>query len=175
MNYIRKIWTIFLDILFPQICLRCKDYLSLEEDKDNLLCSTCFNQIKFYKNAFFLKNGNILIKVFSSGKPSIKALINAYRYKNMDEASLVLLRLIDKFLAENKLIDRHKAIILKENDEIISILTKKLANELGIPIKNRLEKDNKDLFFFIEESYDESTDILKEYKGFTILSLMDSD
>jgi len=57
MELIYKLKNIFLDILFPSICLNCKKDL-LETEKENKICRKCIESIRVYSSFFCPKCKN---------------------------------------------------------------------------------------------------------------------
>jgi len=51
MGFIYKLKNIFFDILFPPICLSCKNNL-LETEKENKICQRCLDSIQIYSSFF---------------------------------------------------------------------------------------------------------------------------
>lgn len=51
MKLLAKTKDLILDILFPPICIGCKNYL-LESEKSEKICMKCFNSIKIYSSFF---------------------------------------------------------------------------------------------------------------------------
>ncbi len=51
MKLLAKTKSLILDILFPPLCIGCKDYLS-ESEKSQKICRQCFNSIKIFSSFF---------------------------------------------------------------------------------------------------------------------------
>jgi len=51
MDILLKIKSVILDILFPAICLNCREYLS-DQEKPNKICQKCLNSIQTYSSFF---------------------------------------------------------------------------------------------------------------------------
>ena len=120
-------WQTALDILFPPVCLGCRSYLISYEEKENLLCGSCFNGVRIYSNIVRPDPRFNLIAVSSYENTALRELIHHFKYNGFLAAQIPLEKLIVKWLANN-------------SDLVSSILD---SGSLIVPVplhKNRLRK-----------------------------------
>jgi len=93
MTLFKTIWEFTLDIFFPPICLNCKTYLQKQE-KEDLLCGSCFRNIKIFKTVLRPEKEFILAAVSSYDEPALKELIHYFKYKRFIKAGQTMEKLL---------------------------------------------------------------------------------
>ena len=101
---IKIIWQQVLEILFPSICLHCRGYLQSREERENLLCASCFGNIKIYSNFFRPDPGINLIAVGSYENSALRELIHSLKYNGFLGAQIPLEKLIVRWLETNPIL-----------------------------------------------------------------------
>ncbi|MEX2033399.1 MAG: ComF family protein [Candidatus Colwellbacteria bacterium] len=99
---IKTMWQQVLEILFPSICLNCRSYLQSREERENLLCSNCFDGIKIYSNVFRPDPRTNLIAVGSYENAALRELIHSFKYNGFLGARVPLEKLVIKWLSANR-------------------------------------------------------------------------
>lgn len=99
MAFLTKTWEFVLDILFPPICLSCRRYLE-EKEKPNLICGSCFNGIKIYKNLFHPLPQFTLAAATSYEDKSVRELIHYFKYESFLQAKKPLGEILIKYLSD---------------------------------------------------------------------------
>lgn len=97
-----KSWRVFLEILFPPVCLNCRTYLGDEETQSNLLCPNCFSNIKIYTNIFQLDPRFRLIAIGSYENSALRELLHHFKYNRFLGCQTPLEKLITKWLEINR-------------------------------------------------------------------------
>ena len=84
MKQLREIWKIFLDILFPAICLSCGKFLSEDEKNEiALICSPCLESIPINKIVFRTGGQYLLFAASSYENAVLRNLIHEFKYRNL--------------------------------------------------------------------------------------------
>lgn len=126
MTSIDKIKSILLEILFPHICLNCKQVLSSNLDKEMMLCTKCFQSIHFFQDRIHLANNITLISLGSYKNGALRELIHNLKYKGVTQIEIALQKLLDDFL------QTILGMEIVENDFIVPIpLHRKREKERG--------------------------------------------
>ena len=112
MNILSKAKNLILDILFPSICLSCKNNLSATE-KENKICQKCLASIQIYSSFFCPKCKNrvpgeerschkeikfILAPVTDYQNPAVKNLIWFLKYHRWQSITKIIEPLINNYL-----------------------------------------------------------------------------
>lgn len=112
MNFIYKLKKIFLDILFPPICLNCKNNLQ-DQEKDGKICRKCLGSIQIYSSLFCPKCKSrvpgeqktchkeikfLLAPVTDYRNPPVKNLIWFLKYHKWQSIIQIIKPLIDRYL-----------------------------------------------------------------------------
>ncbi len=105
-NYLRKIWNLLLDILFPRICLNCRKYLGNDEI---VICGECLRSIEINKIFFRTKNG-LLLAAGSYENQALRELIHYFKFNRF----LVIESVIGKIL-----LDYLKTVALSLNNFLV--------------------------------------------------------
>lgn len=98
---IKTVWQQVLEILFPPICLNCRNYLQNAEERENLLCVKCFSGIKIYSNIFQPDSQTNLIAISSYENSALRELLHHFKYNGFRGAKVPLEKLIIKWLGTN--------------------------------------------------------------------------
>lgn len=101
MKTLRRTWQIFLEILFPSVCLNCRAYLK-EEIRRELLCEACFNGIKIFSNVFYPDPRFKLVALGSYENTALRELLHYFKYSSFLAAQTPLEKLILKWLEINR-------------------------------------------------------------------------
>jgi len=177
MKRVKKIWEVFLEILFPPLCLRCRGYLESTNDKDYLLCRPCFSEIPIYKTVYYGPKISIAA-VSSYDNDSVRKLLHALKYNRFFAVDLPIRKLINKYLDS---FDLPK--VIKDDSIIIPIpLHKKrqrqrgfnqaehianiLGEILGVPVKN-------DFLFRTKNNPRQTTRETKESRLYNVRGVFD--
>ena len=99
---IKIVWQQILEILFPPICLNCRGYLQSREERENLLCASCFGGIKIYSNIFRPDPRASLIAIGSYQNSALRELIHSFKYNGFLGARVPLEKLVIKWLSANQ-------------------------------------------------------------------------
>lgn len=148
---IKTVWQQVLEILFPPICLNCRDYLQNTDERENLLCMDCFSSIKIYSNIFQPDSQTNLIAISSYENSALRELLHHFKYNGFLGAKAPLERLITKwldinrplipaFMCPNSLIvpiPLHKSRLRKRGFNQAELIAEILGRHLRLP----LEKD----------------------------------
>lgn len=99
MKQLREIWKIFLDILFPPICLSCRKFLS-EKEKDEiaLICNPCLESIPINKIVFRTGRQYLLFAASSYENAVLRNLIHEFKYRNLMTLQKPLGKIIIRYL-----------------------------------------------------------------------------
>ncbi len=150
-----RVWQTSLDILFPPICLGCQSNLLSDEEKENLLCNTCFNGVKIYSNIVKPDPLFSLLAVSSYENTALRELIHYFKYNGFLAAQAPLEKLIIKWLDANSSlvssildssfclipIPLHKKRLRERGFNQAEIIGQILSRHLNIPLeKNLLER-----------------------------------
>ncbi len=96
MNWLKKIWNLGLDILFPKICLNCQKYLG---ESEKTLCQNCFDAIEINKIFFRGEKYRILAAASYENAP-LRELIHSLKYNRFLSAQVEIKRIIESYLKE---------------------------------------------------------------------------
>lgn len=150
-----KIRQVFLDILFPPICLNCRAYLQTLEEKENLLCHPCFSGISIYSNIFRPELQFKLAAIGSYGTSALRELLHYFKYNGFLAARIPLEKLIVRWSKTNPNlipsilapsscvvpIPLHKNRLRKRGFNQAEIISEILGRHLNLPVeKNLLER-----------------------------------
>jgi len=158
MELAKTLWQSVLEILFPPICLNCRIYLQIQEERENLLCNSCFSRIKIYSNIFKLDPRFNLMAIGSYEDTALRELIHYFKYHGFLNVKIPLEKVIIKWLKVNpalaaRLLHPHSLITpiplhkkrLRERGfnqaEIISTI---LAKHLHLPLERNLLERTRD-------------------------------
>jgi competence protein ComFC len=126
-------------------CVLCKGYVQDEE----LLCSTCFDKIKFYNKSFFIKRDGIEIECFSVAYYSgvIMELVRRLKYNSDFNSGEVLANSVIKLLESNVIEYDLITFVPMTNSSLKArgfnqskYLAVEIAKRTGIPIKELIRK-----------------------------------
>lgn len=146
MDLIQTIWLKILELLYPQICISCSQYL-LPDEREKLLCNKCFDYIEILKENHLEYVHSISLY---NSKP-LRDLIHGLKFKRYANAMGQIEELIQKYL------DKNPNSILKTYDLITFIpmhpkrqrvrgfnqaelIAKALGKRLGIKVLPILKK-----------------------------------
>lgn len=145
-----KAWQIFLDILFPPLCLNCRKLISSDGGKENLLCDSCFKGILVYKTVFLAGAGFPLMATASYDNDALKDLIHYFKYEGFLAAERPLAKIIEKYfsafpssniLPSNALIipvPLHPSRKRKRGFNQSEIIGRILSQRFDLPLNNRV-------------------------------------
>lgn len=120
MSILIKIKNVFLDILFPPICLNCRNYLP-ETEKSNKICKKCLDSIQIHSSFFCPKcksripneifqlaehqqkfchkdTNYLLISVTDYQNQAIKNIIWFLKYKKWRNLTQIITPIINRYL-----------------------------------------------------------------------------
>lgn len=152
---IKIIWQQVLEILFPPICLNCRGYLQSREERENLLCASCFGGIKIYSNVFRPDPRINLVAIDSYENSALRELIHSFKYNGFLGAKVPLEKLIIEWLNVNQElasrflgpgfllvpIPLHKNRLRARGFNQAEIISDVLSKHLNLPMeKNLLER-----------------------------------
>lgn len=143
------IWQQVLEVLFPPICLACRGYLRDAEERQNLLCQSCFGGIKIYSNIFRPDPQVSLIAVGSYQNSALRELIHYFKYHGFLGAKAPLEKLIIKWLSANPdlapsiltpssclvPIPLHQSRLRKRGFNQAELIAEILSRHLQVPLK----------------------------------------
>lgn len=167
-QFLIKAKDLFLNILFPPICLSCRKYL---DNENKLVCEKCLSLIKLNTSLFcpvcrsrlaenkkicHFNSPYILAAAGDYGDPILQNLILCFKYKNFKNLSLILGELALEYI--NLLNPKPK--ILKSKTIIAAVplysskqrergfnqaelIASRLSDALGLPIESPLNKVKK--------------------------------
>jgi len=98
MNYVKYVWDSALDILFPPLCLKCRSYLMLDIDRNNLICGECFVSIPIYGIVSYSPKLT-LAAVSSYESDALRELLHALKYNRFLAVETVLRKLMERYLS----------------------------------------------------------------------------
>jgi len=96
---IRKVWSVFLDILFPRICLHCRRYLGAK-NRYTPLCEDCFNNVDTFKTAFWTDRGGRFLAVGPYEDNTLKTVIHELKYRGIKSALNPIEKWIGHYFAD---------------------------------------------------------------------------
>lgn len=151
-NGLFKAWRSSLDILFPPICLNCRGNLLSRGEKENLLCSTCFNGIKIYSNIVRPDPRFNLMAIGSYENSALRELLHYFKYNGFLAAKIPLEKLIVKWLDTNSSlvssildssfclvpIPLHKKRLRDRGFNQAEIISEILSRRLNLPLERNL-------------------------------------
>lgn len=112
MNFVYKLKNILLDILFPPICLSCKNLL-IETEKENKICKKCLDSILIHSSFFCPKCKSrvpndektchkeikfLLAPVTDYQNPAIKNLVWFLKYHGWQSIIKIIKPIIENYL-----------------------------------------------------------------------------
>jgi len=157
-----------LDIIYPRICLACKNKLANCASIDNLVCLECWSKIKRNTPPFCrlcgrhmdkpqknicpgcIKNPLYFDRAFSPCvyEGAIVDLIHEFKYKNKEHLGFTLSRLILEFIEEFNLdfeildfiipLPLHRARLREREFNQAQVISKYLAEKLNKPLEDNL-------------------------------------
>lgn len=151
-------WRILLDIFFPPICLNCRTYLEKGEERENLLCNSCFSSIKTYSNIFRPDPRFNLIAISSYENAALRELLHYFKYNGFLAAKIPLERLIVKWLETNSIlvsnlldskfclvpIPLHKKRLRDRGFNQAELIAEILSRHLNLPLEKGVLKRTRD-------------------------------
>ncbi len=152
MDFLKKTWDIALDIMFPPLCINCRYALCSKTEKENLLCSVCFNGIEIYKTVFRVDKNLALAAIASYSDDSMRSLVHYLKYEGFLAAKNPLAKVIRNyldFIPIKKLlppeiiiipIPLHKKRLRKRGFNQSEILADIISAQLDIPSKTDILK-----------------------------------
>ncbi len=169
-KFLIKVKDIILDILFPSLCLNCRQYLQQSQNtKNNYICADCHNSIQLNTSLFcpvcrLRLAGNkkicshtkyLLGAAGNYDDPVIKNLIHYFKYKSFENLTPILGEIILNYL------------------KLINFQNYKLPNFIIIPIPLHRAKErqrgfnqSKLLAKYVADNFNlELADILKRNKN----------
>jgi competence protein ComFC len=150
-NLGKKTKNLILDIIFPPLCLSCRINLLGQEEKENLLCNACFNNIPIFKT-IFRTSSHQLLSVSSYENIAIQKLIHYFKYEGFLSASSPIEKLVaeylnninaQKFISSETIIipiPLHKSRIRKRGFNQAEIIANILGKQLNLQVKNKILK-----------------------------------
>ncbi len=150
MRRLKKIWGVFLDIFFPPLCLGCRKYLNTTQEKNDFLCSACFNGIETYKTVFQTDPHFTLMAVGSYEDRALKNLIHYFKYEGFLKARQPLEIIMVKYLEANPLVRQlpadtviipiplHPSRLRKRGFNQAQLISEILSQRLNLPVTNKL-------------------------------------
>jgi ComF family protein len=91
----RDFWSIFLDILFPPLCVHCRQYLGAKR-KSEILCGGCFNDVRLFQTIFRTDWGGRFLALGPYEDGALKDVIRHLKY----QGAIGAIDPIRKWLAE---------------------------------------------------------------------------
>lgn len=149
-NFIR-IKEVFLDVVFPALCLDCRKYLDTPEEKEKLLCNRCFDSI-IVNRRIFREKGFFLGAPSSYRIDAVRNLIHFLKYEDFPAVSRPLSKITEEYLERSDFSalfskNTHPEIIpvplyflklmkrgFNQSEEIAKVLSEKT----GWPINNKI-------------------------------------
>lgn len=91
-----RFWEYFLEILFPPICIACKNRLDSEKERKLMICSACFASIPIFNTISYSPRFS-LAAVSSYENDAVKELLHSLKYKRFLKSLVPINELIKKY------------------------------------------------------------------------------
>lgn len=151
MGALLRAWQVFLEVLFPPVCLNCRAYLPQEERAD-LLCSPCLGGIKLYSNIFYPEPRFSLLALASYENAALRELLHYFKYNGFLACQAPLEKLVLKWLEINRPlipniltpnsclvpIPLHKSRLRKRGFNQAELVAQILSRHLGLTVEKKL-------------------------------------
>jgi len=147
---LRKLWSISLDILFPEICFNCKHYLD-EVERGVALCQPCYDSIEVSKVEPHPK----LIVLGSYQNAALRVLLNELRYNsNPGHALSQLNNLIIKFVQSEfgEILEKYHLVTYLPTHVSNELIAKVLSESVGLESRGLFSKTNRSGSYTIKNS-----------------------
>ncbi len=146
----KKVYEIFLNILFPPLCIHCRTYLKKLEEKENFLCDTCFGGIKIYNTIFYINPHFTLASASSYKNDAIKTTIHYFKYENFLDLKKPIEKIIASYIDKIGFIENewkntivvpiplHKTRLRKRDFNQAEAIAKIISGKLDIPLQSNV-------------------------------------